>query len=66
MPTKCPPIFNIAYITGAKGPGLSPGPLLFDRYEEVGKVANSGAQGVLYGFAGLMADGQDGHPIAEH
>ena len=49
-----------------KGPGLSPGPLLFDRYEEVGKVANSGAQGVLYGFAGLMADGQDGHPIAEH
>ena len=27
----------------------------FDRYEEVGKVANSGANGVLYGFAGLMA-----------
>ena len=33
---------------------------------EEGKVANSGAQGVLYGFAGLMTDGQDGHRIVEH
>jgi len=33
---------------------------------EDGKVANSGAQGVLDGFAGLMTDGQDGHRIVEH
>ena len=33
---------------------------------EDGKVANSGAQGVLDGFAGLMTDGQDGHRILEH
>ena len=33
---------------------------------EVGKVANSGGQGVLDGFAGLMTDWQDGHRIAEH
>ena len=33
---------------------------------EEGKVANSGAQGVLDGFAGLMTDGQDGNRIVEH
>ena len=33
---------------------------------EDGKVANSGAQGVLDGFAGLMTNGQDGHRIVEH
>ena len=33
---------------------------------KVGKVANSEAQGVLDGFAGLVSDGQDGHRILEH
>ena len=66
MPTKCPPIFNLAYLSNSKGPGDKPGPLLFDRYEEVGKVANSWAQGVLYGFAGLMTDWQDSDHIPKH
>ena len=40
---KCPPNAH-QFLTShkfhaQKGPGLSPGPLLFDRYEEVGKVA---------------------------
>ena len=30
---KCPPTFNLASISGAKGPGLSPGLLLFDSPE---------------------------------
>ena len=80
---KCPPnahqLLTSHQLQAQNGPGLSPGPLLFDNYEEVGKmamhhrapvtedgkVANSGAQGVLDGFAGLMTDGQDGHRILE-
>ena len=33
---------------------------------EVGKVADSGAQGVLHGFAGLVSDEEDSHRILEH
>jgi len=42
---KCPPnahqFLTSHKLQAQKGPGLSPGPLLFDRYEEVGNMATA-------------------------
>jgi hypothetical protein len=42
---KCPPnahqFLTSHQFQAQKGPGDKPGPLLFDRYEEVGKIATA-------------------------
>ena len=81
---KCPlnahQLLTSYQLQAQNGPGDKPGPLLFDNYEEVGRMAmhesapvtedgkgaTPGGQGVLDAFAGLVTDGEDSHRIVDH